>query len=48
MAEWELIDCLEPLEEDEVNPRITIHSEMHLREELTRLRQRQPSAVHQD
>lgn len=48
MPQWELVDCLEPLEEDESNPRIPVSSETQLREELNRFRQRQPGAVHVD
>jgi hypothetical protein len=48
MPQWELVDCLEPLQEDESNPRIPVTSETHLREELNRFRHRKPSAVHLD
>src|SRR6266550_283021 len=45
MKQWELVDCLEPLEEDQENPRIPLVSEEQLRQELNRLRQRKLHGV---
>src|SRR5262245_53206511 len=45
MDQWELIDCMNPLEEDEENPRTRIDSESQLRAELGRFRGRKPGLV---
>jgi hypothetical protein len=45
MSRWELIDCLNALEEDQENPKTPIESESQLREELKRLGQRRPGLV---
>ena len=45
MNEWELIDCLEPLEEGCVNPAISIRSETQLIEVLDCLRKRRHGHV---
>jgi hypothetical protein len=46
MNSWELIDCLNALDDDQDNPRIPIHSESQLRNELHRLAQRPPGLVY--
>jgi hypothetical protein len=45
MKQWELVDCIDPLEEDQDNPRIPIGSETQLRQELKRLEQRKRHGV---
>lgn len=45
MSVWCLADCMLSLEEDQDNPRQTIHSEDQLREGLLRLQQRSPGLV---
>ena len=45
MQQWQLVDGSMPAEVPEEFPRIAIHSEQHLREELARLRERNPGIV---
>jgi hypothetical protein len=45
MERWELIDLRDPADAPEEFPRIVIQSESHLRAELARLREREPSIL---
>jgi hypothetical protein len=46
MKEWQLIDFLNPLEDDqEEAPRLVVRSEEQLREQLKRLQQRRPAMI---
>jgi hypothetical protein len=45
MTEWQLIDFAAPLEDDEESPRMAIHSEEQLREELRRCQGRRPAMI---
>ena len=45
MNQWEIVDCMEPLDEGEKNPRIPVYSETELRQALNRLRGRRPADV---
>src|SRR5436190_12696687 len=45
MSQWELVDCLEPLDEDQDNPRVAIDSETGLREQLQLWQRRKPGHI---